>query len=895
MKRLIALLLWLYPRSYRLELGPSIREGLESAVSIGSRGPWGRPGAWMRAGSDLIGGAVAAWRDVLSPSASSNYRGKGKGMGLGEKVGLALRFAYRRIRKAPGFSAVVVSILALGIGANAAVFSLVDGVLLRPLAYDDPEDLVFIWSDLTSEGVPRAWINGNHAHEMVSSLTTFSAVVPMDLSDATLTSGAGQAATGVTVGLVASNFFSALGVEPRLGRGLLPEEQGSGTALVAVLTDGLWRSAFGADPDVVGSDVRLDGETYQVVGVMAPSFRFHIQQSLGDPTPPEIFVPIDEDLADMHINEWGFSVAVMGRIAPGVPHDRAFAELDQLASRLGERDFGAPEFRFAVGYLAGDLVARSRPLILLLMAGVGAVLAIVCANVATLFLARAVSRQRDAGVQLALGAGRGRLVAGTAAETLLLALAGATLGLPLAHLFIRGLTAAVPQDLPRMDEVALDLRVGAATLAAAAVVGLLTAIAPSLVHRGGLAQVLRSSSARGGRKTGVSRAQGALVGAQVALSAALLISVALIGRSMSRLFEVDAGFRPGEQVRFTVQPGGPESTDEEVLAYYDALTERLEAIPGVRGVGRVTGLPLTTWASQHHLDLTSAPGATGDDELDQPLIDRMVADEGYLGAAGLELVDGRWFSRADLADGVRVAVMDRTLADRFWPDGSPVGLRVGTPSDTVGFQVVGVVRHSRLYDLGADDRPQWWVPHSWATYRRMSMVVDPVPGNTDLTGRIREAVEAVDPGVAVSDFGTMSGLVETSLSRWRYTVQIMGAFGLAALLLAVLGVYGVIAYTVERRTGELGVRMALGAQARAIERLVLGQGLRLITGGLLLGVLGAWASGRILGSFLYDVRPTDPLSTVAALGTLLLAGLVAAFLPARKASRIPPSEAFRGE
>lgn len=892
MKRLLALLVRLYPPSYRRAVGREITEGLESALEIGSRGPWGVVGAWMGAGGDLLRGAVAAWRDVLRRDSGVTAEREGKGMGVVEKGALACRFAVRRIRNAPGFSAVVVLILALGIGANAAVFSLVDGVLLRPLPYEDPEDLVFIWSDLTSEGVPRAWINGNHAYELATGLGAFSEIVPMDLSEATLTSGSGQAATSVTLGLVGSNFFSTLGVEPRLGRGLLPEEQGSGTPLVAVLTDGLWKSAFGGDPSVVGSTIRLDGEAYQVVGVTGPSFRFHIQQSLGDPRPPEIFVPIDYDLADMVVEEWGFSMAVMGRISPEVPHDRALAELDQVASRLGERDFNMPEFRFAVGYLSGDLVATSRPLILLLMAGVGAVLAIVCANVATLFLARAVSRRRDASVQLALGAGRGRLMAGTASETLLLALAGAILGLPLAHLFIRALTAAVPTDLPRMDQVFLDVRVGVVTLAAA-VVGLLTAVAPVLLHRGDTASALRSSRSSGGG--GIGRAQRILVGAQVALSAALLISVALIGRSMTGLLDVDGGFRPGDQVRFTVQPGGPDSTDEEILAYYETLTRELASLPGVRSVGRVTGLPLSTRASQHHLDFKSAPGATGDEELDEPLVDRMVADDGYLVAAGLELTDGRWFTPEDLASGARVAVMDRTLADRFWPDGSPVGRRVGTPFDTLGFRVVGVVGHSRLYQLGADDRPQWWVPHSQATYRRMSVVVDPVPGNVNLQAQVRDAVRAVDPSVAVSDLGTMSGLVEDALARWRFTVQIMGAFGLAALVLAVLGVYGVIAYTVERRTGELGVRMALGAQARAIERMVLGQGLRLIGWGLLLGVLGAWASGRILESLLYGVSPTDPLSVSVALATLLVAGLAAALLPARRASRIPPSQAFRAE
>ena len=894
MRRLLALLIRLYPPAYRREFGQAIEEGLDSALEIGSRGRWGHFGAWVGAAADLIRGGSAAWRDVLGRGLGP-HQGKGRGMGWGDKAGLALRFAVRRIRKAPRFSGIVVVILALGIGANAAVFSLVDGVLLRPLPYDDPEDLVFIWSDLTSEGVPRAWVNGNHAHEMAVSLTTFSDIVPMDLSDATLTSGAGREALDVTVGLMGSNFFTTLGVEPRLGRGLLPGEQGSGTALVAVLTDGLWQSAFGGDPDVVGSTVHLDGEAYRVVGVMDPTFRFHIQQSLGRPTPPALFVPFDEDLAGMSASDWGFSIAVMGRIAPGVPHERALAELDQVASRLGDRDFAMPEFRFAVGYLAGDLVAGARPLILLLMAGVGVVLAIVCANVATLFLARAVARQRDARVQMALGAGRGRLVAGTAAETLILAVTGAVLGLALAHVLVQALTGAVPTELPRIDQVTLDLRVGLVTLLAAAGVGVLTAVAPALLHRDETADVLRASSATSGRRSGVSRMQKMLVGSQVALCVTLLISVALIGRSMTRLLEVDAGFRPGEQIRLTVQPGGPDSSGEEILAFYGVLTERLEALPGVRTVGRVSGLPLSTRTNQHHVDLTAAPGATGDEDLDQPLVDRMVADVGYLEAAGLELTEGRWFTSGDLVSDARVVVIDQNLAERFWPTGSPVGQRIGTPRDTIGFQVVGVVRQSRLYSLAADDRPQWWVPHAFATYRRMSMVVDPLPGNHDLSGQIRQAVQAVDPSVAVSELGTMSGLVADALARWRFTVQIMGAFGLVALLLAVLGVYGVTAYAVERRTGELGVRMALGAHPGTIERMVLGQGLRLITWGLVVGVLGAWASGRILGSLLYGVSPTDPVSAFLALTVLLLAGLVAALFPARRASRIHPSEAFRAE
>ncbi len=896
MKRLLGLLIRLYPPGFRRNYGQDMARGIESALAIGARGRLGRIGAGGLAAADLIRGAAQAWWDAgRSRLGRSSERGGVKGMGTMEQIRSAVAFAWRRIRKAPGFSGVVVLILALGIGANAAVFSLVDGVLLRPLPYDRPEDLVFIWSDLTSEGVPRAWVNGNHAHELAAAATTFSEIVPLDLGTATLSQAVGDRATGVVLGFVAPNFFPALGVAPRLGRGLLPEEQGAGTPHVAVLTDGIWRTAFGSDPDVVGSTIRLDEETYEVVGVMGPAFSFRIHQSLGDPTPPGVFVPIDVDIADMDVNEWGFSMAVMGRIAPGVPHDRALAELDQIASRLGERDWGQPAFRFAVGYLGGDLVAKARPLILLLMAGVAVVLAIVCANVATVFLARGVARQRDAAVQVALGAGRGRLAAGTAAETLLLALAGAALGLPLAHLFVRGLVAAVPSDLPRIDEVALDLRIGLITLVAATAVGLVTAVAPSLLHRGATADALRSAGSRTGRRTGAARGQKGLVAAQVALSTALLISVALIGRSMVRLLAVDGGFRAGEQITFTVQPGNEDSTDAEILGFYGALTERLESIPGVRHVGRVTGLPLSTRASQHHLDFKAAPGATGDEDHDEPLIDRMAADEGYLEAAGLDLVEGRWFRDEDLLSGARVAVMDQILAERFWPGGSPVGLRVGTPFDTVGFQVVGVVRQPRLYDLGADDRPQWWVPHSWATYRRMSVVVDGASGSQDLADEVQAAVRAVDPAVAVSDLGTMADLVENSLARWRFAVQIMGVFGVAALLLAVLGVYGVIAYTVERRTGELGIRMALGARSEAIQRMVLGQGVQLVAWGLLIGTVGGWASGRLLGSLLYEVTPRDPLSTVLALGLLLGAAVVATVLPARKASRIPPTEAFRAE
>lgn len=823
-----------------------------------------------------------------------NVEGK-RAMGRLGATGSVFAFARRRIRKAPGFSAVVVLTLALGIGANAAVFSLVNGVLLRPLPYEAPEDLVFLWSDLTSEGVPRAWVNGGHAYELQQSASSFSHMVPMELEESSLTRGDGADATDVVLGLVASNFFDALGVAPRLGRAFLVGEEGSGAPAVAVLTHELWQSVYGGDPAVVGASLRLDGDVYEVIGVMSPSFRFHIHQSLGDPTPPGLFVPLDYDLAGLG-PEYGFWMAVMGRIAPDVPHERAFAELDAIASRLGERDWNAPDFRFDVGYLSEDLVAQARPLILLLMAAVAVVLAIVCANVATVYLARAVARQRDSAVQIAMGASRTRLAAATAAESLLLSMAGAALGLLLAYGAVSLLVGMAPVDLPRLDEVSVDVRVGLLTIAAAALVGLVTALAPSFLHRrAGTAAVLRGSGSRSGRSVGVGRTQRGLVGVQVAMSTALLISVGLIGKSMLRLFEVDAGFRHGDQVILTTQAGGEGATDDQVLEFYETLTDRLAGLPGVRRVGAVSALPLSTRANQHHLDLSSAPGATGDPDLDEPLVDRLVADDAYAEAAGLEIVEGRWFEAGEMVAGTRVAVIDRILAERFWPDGSPVGERLGFPGDTVGYRVVGVVRQPRLYDLGADDRPQWWLPHSADVRSRMSVVVDAGTAGAGLPNQIRQVVRELDPTVAVSDMSTMEGLVRDAVSRWRFALWIMGAFGTAALLLAVLGVYGVVSYAVERRTSELGIRMALGAQARSIRTMVVRQGIALVGWGLVLGTAGAWASGRFLSSLLYGVTPRDPAATAAVVAVLLLSAAAATYLPARRASRITPMEAFREE
>ena len=895
MKGLLPLLLLLYPPSFRRRYGRDIRQALESSLELLRGQPLGRIRGVLRATADLLSGCVVAWIDVGRGRATRSS-GKGGRMKMWTEMRSSARLVARRLVGSPWVSAVVVATLALGIGANAAVFSLVDGVLLRPLPYDRPGNLVFVWSDLTELGIPFASINGGQARDLQEESTMFSDFVPMRNRDVSLSGGTLEAARPVNVATVGSGFFDALRVDPMIGRGLLPEEQGPAAAPVAVLSHRLWSSAFGGDQNAVGKDVMVDGAPYRVVGVMPADFRFRMHQGLGDPVGPDLYVPLTEDLAE-HGPDYGFSFTLLGRIGDDVPHERAFAELDQLASRLGERDWDRPGFRFTPVYLSDGLLAKARPVLGLLMAGSLAVLLIVCSNVATVLLARGVSRRKDRAVELALGATRGRLVRATLIESVLLSILGAVAGLGLAHLAVRLLLSRAPGDLPRVEEVAVDLRVVLATFGVALLVALVTSLAPALLFRGaGSLSALRGT--RGstvGRRA--QRGLRGLVAIQVALSTALLASVALIGKSMARLFEVDAGFRAGEQVTFTIRVGNPDSEISQVVAFYEALTQGLLAEPGVHSVGMVSGLPLSARASQRGLDFSGTPGATGAEGEDQVLVDRMIATPGYAAAAGLEVLDGRWFESGDERSDARVTVIDHLLAERFWPGRSPVGTRIGGESVGApeGLQIIGVVRQPRLYDLGADDRPQWWVAQSFAPQRQMSVVIE---GDLSTQQAVAAAVREVgrlDPAVAVAEVGTMSDLVSTALSRWRYAVLIMGCFGAAALLLAVLGVYGVVAYSVARRTQELGIRMALGARSQGIARLVLRQGLGLVAGGLALGIAGAWASSRVLSSFLYQVSPRDPGAVVAVAGVLLVSVLAATLVPARRAMRIPPSTAFRTE
>jgi putative ABC transport system permease protein len=890
MRRLAALLLRLYPREFRERYGTEVLEAFESSVRIGSSGRLGGARALVMAALDLLRGAAFQW--------ISRARGPGRPReaDLGSGMGRSVAYAARRLRRSPVFTIVSLLTLTLGIGAGASVFSLVNGVLIRPLPYPNADDLVFVFSDLTRVGVPRAAINGGHALRLQEEAERFSGFTHLHRAQGSLAPPDGEGARPVMIGFTGPNLFEVLAVEPRLGRGFQPDEAGPGAPPVMVLTDRLWRSAFGADPAVIGSTAFVDGEPYTVVGVTPRDFDFQIHVSIGDPVTPDLFLPSPEDLAE-HGPDWGFSFSLLGRILPEVEHAAAFAELDRLASRFGDDDWNTPDFRFDTVYLGEDLVAEARPLLVLLLAAVGVLLLIVSSNLATLFLARGIARGHSTAVELALGAGRRRIFASAMVEPIALALAGATGGVLLAYVAVDTVRALVPPTTPRIAEVGIDPVVVVSAFAAALAVGVLTGLVPAFAQGSvSVADTLRMDGNRTGSRQGALRSQRILVGAQIALSCALLVSGAGIGRSLLNLVHVDPGFEGERRLTFAVALPDARYDAGGVLAFYDELERRLAADPAVVTVGRVRHLPLGGRAEQRTFSFGASPGATGDIEEDQILVDRLTTSAGLAAALELDVLDGRWFDDRDASPESRSLVIDHLLAGRYWPGRSAVGGEVQPVSDTVPWTVVGVVRQPRLHDLGRDGRPQIWVPHATATHATMHVVAqartdDPL----EVVPLVREVVADLDPMVAVSEIRTGDALVGDAVARWRFALLLMGLFGAAALLLAVLGVYGVIAHSVARRTRELGIRRALGAPRGALAGMVMAQGLRLVAVGLVMGIGLAWAGSRLLTALLYQVRARDPLAVLIVAVLILITAVAATAIPASRAARVSPARAFRAD
>lgn len=788
-----------------------------------------------------------------------------------------LRFGMRLLLRQPAFTLIVVLTLALGIGANTAIFSVVNGVLLRPLPFPHPERLLTVWGSHPDIGQEEAsqpdfvdWREGARSFEYLEGCAN---------SFFNLTGvGEPERLTGVQV---TSGFFQALGIPMALGRTFETGEDQQGNNHVVVVSHGFWKRRLGANPAVLGQTLTLDGQPHTIIGV-APE-RFHLRWDA------EVWVPLALDTPRGRRSDFLY---VIGRLAPGATRERAQLELTAVAARLAQQypdtNMG---FTAQAVPLQEDLVGESRPALLIFMGAVGLVLLIACANVANLMLARSSRRQRELAVRAALGASRGRLIQQMLTESVLLALLGGALGLLLAVWSIDALRTAEFSLIPGHAEVGIDGWVLAFTLGLSLVTGILFGLAPALRLPGNDLDGTLRAGARGlTGGLGLRQLRGLLVVGEVALALVLLVGAALLLRSFDRLQRVDTGIQSEGVLTMRVMlPQTKYPEDPQVASFFQQLTERVATVPGVQSSGVTNAVPLggtPFWAFSIE-GQTSSPGGAQDAET-------FTVSPGYFHTLSIPLRTGRLLEPQDGPSAPKVALINETLARRYWPGKDPLGSRITVDGET-WFTIVGVVGDVRATTLQKEPYSQLYLPSTQLPRRMMFLTVRTSGDPMSLVGSLRQEVKALDPDLPVSDVLTMAQRFGRAAAKPRVNVLLLGGFAVVALLLAGIGIYGVISQMVVQRTREIGIRMALGAKAEDVLRLMIRQGMAPALVGIGVGLVAAWGSSRLLASLLYGVSATDPLSFCFVPVFLAGVALFAAWLPARRATRVDPTETLRQE
>ncbi|HYN85040.1 MAG TPA: ABC transporter permease [Pyrinomonadaceae bacterium] len=802
-----------------------------------------------------------------------------------------LRYGFRGLMAKPGPTLVAVLTLALGIGANTAIFSVVNSVLLRPLPFRDSERLVRVGGVNLKTGNGPGTLSPPDFYDWRERTQSFESLAAYDGWSPSLT-GAGDPER-LTAGRVSADFFNVLGVDAQLGRAFVRQEEQRGNHRVVVLSDGLWRRRFNADREIVGRDVTLSGESYTVVGVTPADFE--LPQLTGVSfEPPELWTPFAPDLS-----QWGRSSrsvdAAIGRLKPGVSLEQAQAELAAVAQELRQQ---YPDENTNAGAglvsLHEQLVGEVRTSLLAFVAAVGFVLLIACANVANLLLARAAARRKEMAIRTALGASRWRIVRQLLTESLLLSACGAAVGFLLA-LWAKDLLVALGSDaLPHLGRTALDARVLLFTLGVTILTGLVFGLAPALsASRPDLNEALKEGGGKGVTGGARGRLRGLLVVSEVALSLVLLISAGLLVKSFMRLREVDPGFDSRGVLTMNVfLPGARYGEDAQQAAFFDRAVEELRARAGVEAVGVTSNLPISGNYDRVGFYVEDRPAASREDV---PDLERYIVNDDYFRAMSIPLREGRGFGAQDGADAPPVALVNEAAAKKFWPGESAVGRRVRTDPESPWRTVVGVVGDVRHYGLETAANMQFYVPYRQVPTQVMTFALRAKDNPAALASSAREAVWAVDKDQPVYNVATMEELVAKSVAQRRFTLLLLGLFACVAVFLASVGIYGVMSYTVAQRTHEIGVRMALGAQPRDVLRLVVGKGLALALAGVGVGLVGALLLTRAIASLLYGVSATDVTVFAGVPVLLALVALAATYVPARRATKVDPMVALRYE
>ncbi len=796
-----------------------------------------------------------------------------------------VRFGLRVLFKHPGFTAVAVLTLALGIGANSAIFSVVNAVLLRPLPYKQPAQLVRLYESLPGGG--EGSVSVPNLNDWREQNDVFTAIAAYEYSDFSLQN---QDQPERVIGArVSPNLFEVLGVAPQQGRALAEGEDRAGNHRVVVLGHALWQRNFAGDPQAVGRQITLGGESYTVVGVMPESFEFP-QFRTAQLWTPLVF---SERMA---ASRGSHAYNALGRLKDGVSLERAREQMTTIARRLEQQ---YPDAQTGRGVrlieLQEEVVQGVRPALLMLLAAVGFVLLIACTNVANLLLARAATRRREIAIRTALGAGRLRLIRQFLTESVLLSLAGGALGLVLAQWGVDALASLAAESLPRVSGVGLDERVLGFTLLLSLVTGIGFGLAPALqISKADVQDALKEggnavNSPRGKRLRAV------LAVAEVASALVLLIGAGLLVKSFIQLQNVQTGLRPENvlTMRLTL-PATKYDTNQKATDFHRQLLARVAALPGVEAVGEVNMLPVQSFGTNGTIQVEGQPP---DPPERAPLVEFRAASPGYFGALGIPVVAGRNFEARDDENAPPVAVVNQTFAKRFFPNEEAVGKRIRMGETWMS--IVGVVGDVKQGGLTRAVSPEMFAPYTRPLWpgmtQNMSLVVRAQGDPAALAPAIKREVLSVDPNQPVYSVYTMEQVLERSVSGRRLNMLLLTIFAVLAVTLAMIGIYSVMSYLVTQHTREIGIRMALGAQPRDVLRLILGQGLWLALLGVVLGAVGALALTRLMSNLLFGVTATDPLTFVVGAALLLLTALLACYIPARRAMKVDPLIALRYE
>ena len=807
-----------------------------------------------------------------------------------------LRYGFRLLSKNLGFTAVVVLTLALGIGANTAIFSVINAVLLQPLPFAEPDRLVTVWNVNTKTGGDGVQVSYPDFNDWRAQSQSFEKMAAFRGRDLTVT-GMGEAfrLRGATT---TSDLFPLLGVAPRLGRVFTPEEDRAGNHS-AILSDTLWRTRFKADPNAVGRTISINSQSYTIVGVMPPKFAFPIST---DPVELWIGAAVDNEGAGALTNQRGnHAIEVIGRLKPGVSLAQAQSEVSRITDALQKQYPGEnPDFGALVVPFFERVVGDVKLALMLLLGAVGCVLLIACGNIANLLLARAATQQKEVAVRAALGANRWRVIRQLLTESILLALLGGVAGLLLAWWGTDLLLKLVPGGLPRVTETALSARVLGFTLLISVLTGMLFGLVPALhSFRLDLVTTLKDAGRSSSDGGSGNRTRNALIVTQVAVAFVLLVCAGLLAGSFWRLQQVNPGFDPKNVLTFRVSlPTSKYERNEQIESFYQRLSERIAALPGVTSASAVSVLPLSGQNSAVGFSIEGIPTDPNNAFPHESYL-RITRPE-YFNTMGITLLQGRDFDARDTLQGNAVVIINETLARKHFPGQNPLGRRI-SPSfaiddrGTLAREIIGVVKDVHHASLREESGNEIYAPHSQAPFNTLTMVARTSSDPQALIASVRREVIALDSELPVFNVRTLEETLSRSVAQPRFNTLLLAIFAGLALLLTAIGLYGVMAYSVTQRTRELGIRLALGAQRSNVLSLVIRQGMMLAGIGLGVGTVVAFALTRLMESFLFGVSATDPLTFGGIALLLAVVALAACFIPARRATKVDPMVALRYE